>query len=145
MNVTTYSEASFLEKLNLHRISALECFFLPKELMLKSTIEFSFKVKKTILWESVLEKSHKDISKAKKKMGEDSLTAKKSFFHSLRILDFATQITKHGTIVDYSSSNDIWEDLITNPSESWDDYQSFQDLYEDRRAFFSDANEWRSR
>ena len=37
--------------------------------------------------------------------------AKKSLFHSFRIIDFGTQIAKNGRITDYGSTNHIWFEI----------------------------------
>lgn len=140
-NATIYSKNSFREKLIEHKISALECYFLPKEKLLKSGFCYPFRVYPKMLRESISEKASHSWVKAKKKFevvqDRNVYTAKKSLFHSLRIIDFGIQIAKEGRIVNYGSSNDIWEDVITNPSEDWEDYKKqYQELYNSRMTEF---------
>lgn len=57
--------------------------------------------------------------KAKKKVvleNEDSYIGIKSLFHSIRILDFGTQIAKNKNhyIWDFHSCNDIWKDILSH-------------------------------
>lgn len=141
LNATIYSQSSFQEKLNLHKISALECFFLPKDKILRSSIVFPFKVQKSILRSSISEKASHSWVKASKKFivekDKDIYIGKKSLFHSLRIIDFGTQIAKEGAIINYASSNEIWEEIITNPSVNWEDYKNqYHDLFNAKMTEF---------
>lgn len=133
-NATIYGLTSFTEKLNLHKISALECWFLPTLKVLKFThVDIKFSLNKKILRESISEKASHSWVKAKKKFDviqdRNVYVAKKSLFHSLRIIDFGIQIASKGKIEDYSSSNFLWEEIYTNPAEQWapykDQYQTF--------------------
>src|SRR5690606_16367271 len=46
--------------------------------------------------------------------------AKKSLFHSLRILDFGIQIATHGKIMDFSSCNHLYRDIMSIESDDWE-------------------------
>ena len=127
INITTYNPESFQEKLNQHKIGALECFFLPKEKIIQCNINFKFKLDKSKLREVISEKVSHSWVKAKKKFeiiqDKDIYRGKKSLFHSLRIADFGIQIASKGKIENYSASNSFWKEIYENPSEEWDDYE----------------------
>lgn len=133
LNIHIYSQESFKDQLNKHKIVALECYFLPKQFMLKNSSEFQFKLNENVLRSSIEEKIVKDLVKAKKRLELEELGdnkqisifyGKKSFFHAIRTIDFGSQIIKHGKIIDYSSCNDIWFDIITDPKEDWDHFNN---------------------
>lgn len=133
-NITIYQENSFIDLIGRHRIFALECFFLPKEKMLKCDKDFNFKLNLKTLRSSISEKSSQSWVKAKKKfeveIDRNIYIGKKSLFHSLRIIDFGCQIAEFKTIKNYSSSNYLWNEISSNPSENWNDYYSkYHDLF----------------
>lgn len=138
-----YDETSFQEQLSKHKISAMECFFLPVEQVLLSRKKFNFKLNLETLRSSISEKaSHSWVKSKKKKKFEvekdrDVYIAKKSLFHSFRIIDFGTQIANLGKITNYSSCNNLWEDIYTDPSEQWDTYKDkYQELFNARMTEF---------
>jgi len=118
-----YDTQSFSQKLKEHSISAMECIFLPEELLLLNTAVFSFTPNKTVLANNICRKSRLDFEKAEVRFTAGSLEkAKKSLFHAMRVLDFGTQITKHGKILDYQKCGEIYFELINNPSQKGKDY-----------------------
>lgn len=141
INVHLYSVSDFQEQLNNHKISAMECFFLPKDKLLKSSNLFKFKLNKNLLRSVISEKASHSWVKAKKKLevekDKDVYIAKKSLFHSLRIIDFGTQIAKDGKIIDYSSSNNIWDEIKDDGIDDWDFYkEKYQDIFNSRMTEF---------
>jgi predicted nucleotidyltransferase len=131
-NLSIYSEESFKDQINRHKIAALECIFLPEDLCLKRQsnfdFKFSFKLNKSILIESISEKSSHSWVKAKKKFevekDRDIYIAKKSLFHSLRIIDFGMQIAKHNKIIDYTSAHYLWSEIYEDKEENWQHYKN---------------------
>jgi predicted nucleotidyltransferase len=141
INVTIYSEDSFIDKIKQHKISALECLFLPKELILKNTKSFSFKLDKDILRSSIGEKTSHSWVKAKKKFEVEQdrnvYIAKKSLFHSLRIADFGVQIAQNGKIINYNSCNSLWEEIKANEADDWLTYKNkYQELLNNKMTEF---------
>lgn len=130
---TVYSIVEFQKLLDDHEISALECYFLPKEFRLKDSAIFSFVLDKAKLRHSLSKKSSNSWVKAKKKFeveaDRDIYAGKKSLFHSFRILDFGIQIATTGKINDYGSQNSLFKEIMRNTSEVWEDYQS---LYKEK-------------
>ncbi len=147
ISITIYSEETFKERINEHKIFALECLFCPKELVLKNKLDFSFKLNKSNLRHSISEKCSKDWNQAKKRFSDSQginpvtgetyvrkiYEGKKSLFHCFRMIDFAIQIIEKGKIENYSSCNELWEELYTNPSEDWNHYkEKYYDPYNAR-------------
>src|ERR1035437_10219017 len=102
ITVNLYSEESFKDRLDKHRISILECIFLPSNQVLKEVFKFPFKLDKSKLRESISEKASKDFNQCKKRLSDSQgwnpitnepyikkvYEAKKSLFHCFRIIDF---------------------------------------------------------
>jgi predicted nucleotidyltransferase len=141
INATIYSESSFQDKLDQHKISAIECYSLPKDLCVKHTKSFIFNLNKELLRSSISEKASHSWVKAKKKFevekDKDIYIGKKSLFHSLRIIDLGIQIATNNKITDFSSSNQIWFEIFNNESQNYQDYKNkYQSLFNYRMTEF---------
>ena len=135
MDVTFYSPAEFQERLNIHEINALECFFLPPTLKLIDEHEYIFKLDLSLLRHSISQKSSNSFVKAKKKLtiekDYDLRIGLKSLFHSIRLLMFGKQIAKHGYIIDYSEANTLYYDImsISDWEEAFSRYKAVYNKY----------------
>lgn len=122
-DIQFYSVDSFQKMIDDHEISALECLFLPEHLIVKQRIKFDFELDLVKLRHSISRKSSNSWVKAKKKLlvekDYDPYIAKKSLFHSLRIIEFGTQIALHKRIADYTSCNIFFEDIIGMDNIEW--------------------------
>lgn len=127
-NISVYGLSKFQEMLNNHHIPAMECYFLPKKYTYHQLHRFQFELNLQQLRKSISEKTSHSWVKAKKKFEiEDDrniYVAKKSLFHSMRIIDFGTQIAKSGKIENYHSCVELWNEIKDNPSEIWKDYET---------------------
>lgn len=138
IELSFYSIEDFENKLKNHEISLLECLYL-KELDLFSYFDHevhkiikNFHIDKPTLRKSISQKSSNSYVKAKKKILVDEdfnlLTSLKSLWHSIRIVDFGTQIAKYGFIKDYESVNHYYDEIN-------EDYLKF-DSFESREKFW---------
>jgi len=106
---TCYSRGGFIDAINNYQMSALECIFLPEEMIVKKT--FNFKMNKY----NEKEMCKKVISLASASWHNAILSYKdenfdyvsKNIYHALRILDFGKQIKDNGSIIEYSSLNSL--------------------------------------
>lgn len=122
----------FQKLVNDHNVSALECLFLPEEMVLvKPERPWSFNLDLSMLRRSFSQKSNQSFGKAKKKFVapydwavDEIKRGKKSLFHSLRILDFGIQIAQFGEIVCYDTCNYMYDEIMENESLIWEDYQN---------------------
>lgn len=139
ITINLYSEASFADRVIKHRISVLECLFLPSDKVIKQPAKpVPFRLDKQTLRNSISEKASKDFNQCKKRLSDSQgwnpvlnkpfvkkvYEAKKSLFHCFRIIDFGLQIANNGKIVDYASCNQLWHQILDNQSDKWEDYQS---------------------
>ena len=79
--------------------------------------------------------------KCKKKLEiEDSYNpkvAKKSLWHSLRIIDFGIQIISFGKIEDYSSVNYLYSEIVESNQNKWDYFKKkYKPLYNSLKTKF---------
>lgn len=140
-NMTVYDEVAFQKDIDDHEISALECLFLPRELIALENRRFSFELNIEKLRHSISSKSSNSWVKAKKKFVVEQdfnpYIAKKSLFHSLRILMFGTQLAEHGKIIDYSEANYFWEEIKDIETNDWEFYkEKYQPVYNSLRTKF---------
>lgn len=140
-NATIYSYDSFVDKVKLHKISVLECIFIPQNQLLKFSKSIPFTLNKKVLRESISEKASHSWVKSKKKFevvqDRDVYIAKKSLFHSLRIINFGIQIASKNKIENYRSCANLWEEIYTDPAEEWDHYkEKYQQYFNNQMTEF---------
>lgn len=138
-----YSKSLFEVAILEHEISVLECLWLPPKTVKQHRHDFapSFILDLPTLRESLSSKASNSFVKAKKKFtvekDRNPYLARKSLFHSLRILKFGMQIASCGFIHDYRAANAIWESIKDYPSEDWEDYKTtYQPLYNELKTAF---------
>lgn len=114
-NIQVYDADKFQTLINEHNIMALECIFLPSYCILKRDLEFDFALDKAKLRTSISTITSNSWVKGRKKLtveaDYDKNSGMKSYFHSIRILDFGIQIALHKTIMDYSSMNFVLDEI----------------------------------
>lgn len=99
-----------------HDISAIECYFLSQEHILRGSVQdnFTFTVNLGKLRNAFSQKSSNSWVKCKKKLtveeGEERI-GMKSLFHSLRIMDFGIQLATTGRIENFSSANHYLKEI----------------------------------
>lgn len=129
IDVTIYSHSSFLNKIQEHEISVLECLFLPPEHITQEDIHYAdyFKLNLTALRKSISAKSSNSFVKARKKIAiGEYYIGRKSLWHSFRIIMFGIQLAEHGKIVDYRVANSLYQDIVQNENT---DPQYYKDKY----------------
>ncbi len=137
-------ENKWLDMIKNHHIIALEGLSLPDNFIIKGNIVKYRKLFKLDKWklrqtissiaENAYAKCHKKLTVEK---DFDLYRAKKSIFHSLRILDFGKQIAKYGRIIDYGSMNYLWDIIYKMETDKWEDYKKrFKPLLNTMRSEF---------
>jgi hypothetical protein len=112
---TCYSRSGFIDAINNYQISALECLFIPEEMIVQKKMNFQMnKFNEKELAQKIIATASSSWYFAKLSYGDEDLDyARKNMFHALRILDFGLQLKENKKIVDYSSMNGI-KSLIYN-------------------------------
>lgn len=119
-----YSRSGFIDAINNYEITALECIFLPEDKIIQKKMNFGitkFNEKEFI---------KKIISKASSSWhfsylafkDNDTDAAQKNVFHTFRILDFGMQIKRNEKIIDYSSCNNLRNEIYCNENFKPRDY-----------------------
>lgn len=112
-----YSRGGFIDAINNYQMSALECIFLPEDMIVKNT--FKFKMNKYVEKEfisKVISLASASWHNAQLSFKDDNFEyVKKNIYHAIRIIDFAIQIKNEGKIVDYTSTNSIKKLIYSTP------------------------------
>jgi len=121
IHATMYSYSDYIDRMDDHEISILECMSLPREMMVKAIVHPQLDVIDVEkLRVSVSAKSSNSLVKAKKKITlyddrESKYIGLKSFFHSLRMIRFAIQVARFGKIVDFGECNELYDQMLNEP------------------------------
>lgn len=138
INVKLMSPEHFQSLLDEHRMTALECYFLPDRHILKAPERpWHFSLDKRKLHDAVLARVNENWTRAEMRLRrslEDRSEAergKKCIYHSLRLLMFGMQIAELSTISNYGAANHIFEHVMTDPSIDWEHYEKEWRLMKD--------------
>ena len=110
---TCYSRSGFLDAIDKYQINALECIFLPEDKIIQKKMNFNIrKFYKKEFSKNIITTASASWHNSKLSYIDDNIdSAKKNFYHALRILDFGNQILEHGKIINYSSMNETKKDI----------------------------------
>ena len=113
MNGVCYSRGGFIDAINNYQITALECIFLPEDLVVQKKMDFPMtKFNKKELAKNIISTASASWHLAKLSyMDQNPGPALKNIYHAIRILEFGIQIKTKGKIVDYGSENRFKEKL----------------------------------
>jgi hypothetical protein len=139
-----YTLSQWYDKLNNHDVDAIETYFLDDKFIVKETVEFHIKICPHKIRESFSRTASNSWVKCKKKLevaeSFNPRVAKKSLWHSLRILDFGIQILLRGRIVMYNSMNHIYEQIVNCPNNHYIFYkEKYQQHYNSYKSLFRKA------
>ena len=124
-----YSRSGFIDAINNYEIGALECLFLPDEMVIQK--KWDFKIQKFVVKDMI----RKIISKAsdswyvaiKRNQNDDIIAAKKGVYHALRILEFGLQLKEYQKIVDYAVTNDLKTKIMLDADFNSSNYLPMRD------------------
>ena len=109
-----YSRTGFIDAINNYQMPALESIFLPDDKIVKKKWPFKMQkyeekqmVKKVI---SLASSSWHNATLAHKDENYEYIS--KNIYHAIRILNFGLQIKETGSIKNYSSTNDLYKELM---------------------------------
>jgi predicted nucleotidyltransferase len=132
-----YSRTGFIDAINNYEIGALECLFLPEEMVIQK--KWDFKIQKFVVKDMV----NKIITKAsdswyvaiKRKQNDDVIAAKKGVYHALRILEFGLQLKEHQKIVDYTVTNELKPKIMVDADFHTNNYLPMRDELIDKLKY----------
>ena len=136
-----FHKQDWQEKLNNNEVDAMEIYFLPYKHVIKETVYFEAKIEPSKIREQFSRTASNSWVKCKKKLiVEDSFNprvGKKSLWHSLRIIEFGTQILLTGKINNYGCMNHLYDSIVNNPHNNWEYYQHhYQPIYNAKTTLF---------
>lgn len=107
-----YSRSGFRNAIDTYDIVALECAFLPREMVMLETM--SFPVRKWVpkdMAKAIISKASSSWHMAMKGSEDDERT-RKNAYHAIRILKFGQQMAEHARIVDFSVANELRSQIM---------------------------------
>lgn len=119
----------------------LECIFLEDNFKLKETFIPKYTLDFNKIRGNFSKKASNSFVKCKKKLEVEKdfnpYIAKKSLFHSLRLLQFGIQILKYGKITDYSCCNNLFTEIMNEKSNDWKVFkEKYQKIYNKYKSEF---------
>lgn len=120
---TVYTEATWQRMLDQCDVGAIECYFLPEKFIVKEDEIFIADITREKIRNSFSRVASNSFVKCKKKLEVEKdyspTVGKKSLWHSLRIIDFGIQILTQGSIVNYSSMNHLYKEIVKSDRNDW--------------------------
>lgn len=115
---TCYSRGGFIDAINRYDITALECIFLPKELVVQEKMRFGItKYNEREMANCLVAKASSSWHFARLAYYDGNTeSCIKNTWHAIRILNFGIQIKLSGTI-DYSSTNELRREMFSDYSK----------------------------
>lgn len=137
------TESTYINLIRDVDIMAIESLFLPENNIVQGNfskyIEYFNINDKWKIRQSFSGTASNSWAKAHKKMTVekdfDMYCGQKSLFHSLRILDFGCQLCEFGKIIDYSSANKYFKEIMEMNGADWEEYKTkFKPIYNSLRS-----------
>ena len=136
-----YIASTWQRMLNNNEVVAIETFFLNKKYIVKETKVFETNIDIKKIRENFSKTASNSFVKCKKKLtvseSFNPRIAKKSLWHSLRIIDFGIQVITYGEIKNYSNLNYLYDEIVNCDNNDWDYYhKKYKLLYNSLKTTF---------
>lgn len=136
-----YTKSTWQHKLDNNDVDAIETYFLPDKYKVKETELFKTNINPEKIRENFSRVASNSFVKCKKKLTVEKdynpRVGKKSLWHSLRIIDFGTQILKTGRIYNYRSMNHLHDDIVNSQRNDWEFFkEKYQPIYNTMKTNF---------
>lgn len=140
IQIICYSRGGFKDGLQKYDISCIECMFLPPEFVVQS--KWPFKMEKINLKEfgdKIISKSSASWHSATLALRDGHFHhAKKGFYHSIRVADFALQLKNSNfTKLDFSTAKIYWSEISKINDEDFKHYLNDK-MFPFRDSLFND-------
>lgn len=119
------SEQQYREQVDAHSMQILLTLWLPDHCVLKQTFDprTNFKFSEAKLVTSMAASRDRDLRVAEKHFRKrNTAHAKRVLVHCTRYLDVAVQLKVQRGCINFTSANSFREEILTNYSESWDEF-----------------------
>jgi len=121
------SKAEFDHLLNINHIKAIETIYSPSKFILKEKYKPNFKIDPIALRNTTSAICSNSWVKGKKKIQDGEINiGLKSFFHSIRIMEFSCQLLLIDNIV-FDSMNWVWDELNALSNKNQDEILAIVD------------------
>ena len=142
---TIHTAESWQTMLDRCDVDAIETYFLPEKFIVKESVVFIAELTKEKVRSSFSHVASNSFVKCKKKLevpdSYNPTIGKKSLWHSLRIIDFGIQLMKYGKIVNYSSMNFLYNEIVKSDEVIWDYFKTkYKPIYNRMKTEFRNCN-----
>lgn len=136
-----FTKSTWQQKLDNNDVDAIETYFLPSKFIVKETEFFHTYIIPQKIRSNFSKVASNSFVKCKKKLEvKDSFNprvAKKSLWHSLRIINFGIQILSKGKIENYDSLNYLYNEIINAKTNDWKYFkEKYQPIYNSLKSQF---------
>lgn len=145
-----YKESDWLNMIKQNQITVLECIFCENKYKIKENKNYDIIINQIELRKSISKVCSNSYDKCRKKLTIEKdfspRIAKKSLWHSLRILHFGIQCAKYGKIINFQECNCYYEEIVNNPINDWKYYEkNWKSFFNNKRSEFRlySEKEWR--
>lgn len=141
IDITIFKKSQWEKMAEENDCDFLECYFLDKKFKYVEDYVPQFKLDISKIRSNFSQKASNSFVKCKKKLTVEKDYApyigKKSLFHSFRLLQFGIQILEKGKIVDYTSANDMYNDIVNSETNDWNYFKAkYQQPYNHLKSQF---------
>jgi hypothetical protein len=138
---TVHTASNWQTMLDRCDVDAIETYFLPEQFIVKENVVFIADITKEKIRNSFSHVASNSFVKCKKKLevkeSYDPKVGKKSLWHSLRIVDFGIQILEHDRIINYSSMNHLYDEIVKSEEVDWEYFkQKYKQVYNSLKTKF---------
>ena len=129
-----FKESNWLKMCQNAAITAVETYFLDNKFIIKENHKYEVNLTTENIRREFSAVASNSFVKAKKKLivekDFEPYIAKKSLWHSLRLLMFEKQLLSEGKIYNYQEANYFYEDITNNSVNDWNFYkEKYQPIY----------------
>lgn len=133
-HLSMFHQTKWEKMMKENQIECLESIFSPQEFHIKETIPYFITIDIVELRKSISKVVSNAWDKCRKKLEIEKdfspYIAKKSLWHSIRILMFGIQCVEYGKIVNFSEANGYYNNIVNNTKNDWlyykDKWHGFQ-------------------
>lgn len=136
-----YTRTDWLKKCNNNDIECLEVSFLDPKFIIKETEDFKLVLNYELIRKNISKTASNSFVKCKKKLTieEDynERIAKKSLWHSIRLLMFGIQLMNTNKIYNYEQANQYYNEIVNSDNNDWNYFkEKYQSLYNSLKTEF---------
>lgn len=139
-------ESDWMKMICNNDIRCLECHYLKEKFIIKETKKYDLNLNPNKIRKEISTIASNSFVKCKKKLTVEKdfnpYIAKKSLWHSLRLLLFGIQLMQYKNIYNYQEGNRYYNKIVNNENNDWNYYKKiYQPVYNQLKSQFKLAHQ----